>query len=40
MLYQIRTAIQRSQDTLLGDMIGAAALVTILLGGLYLPHLP
>lgn len=39
MLDQIRTAALRSQETLLGDAIGAAALVTMLLAGLCLPGL-
>lgn len=39
MLHQIKIAASRSQETLLGDAIGAAALVTILLAGLCLPGL-
>lgn len=39
MLSQIKTAATRSSDTLLGDFIGAAALMVTLVGGLYLPGL-
>ena len=36
-LRQIKTIAVRSQDTLLQDAIGAAALMVILVVGLYLP---
>ena len=39
MLRQIRTAAERSSDTLLGDFLGAAALMVTLVAGLYLPGL-
>lgn len=39
MLSQIKTAAKRSSDTLLGDFVGAAALMVTLVGGLYLPGL-
>ncbi|MDT8328301.1 MAG: hypothetical protein RQ750_13100 [Roseovarius sp.] len=39
MLHQIKTAAARSQDTLLADALGAAALMTTLVGALYLPGL-
>jgi hypothetical protein len=39
MLEQITTAVHRSRDTLAADMIGAAALMVALLGGLFLPGL-
>ena len=39
MLRQIKTAAARSNDTLLGDAVGGAALVIMLVGGLYLPGL-
>lgn len=39
MLTQIKTVIARSQDTLLQDIIGASALVVMLLVGLHLPGL-
>lgn len=39
MLDQIKTAATRSRETLLGDLIGGAALMVALLGGLYLPGL-
>ena len=39
MLTQIKSTLSRSQDTLLQDAIGAAALVVMLLVGLYLPAL-
>ena len=39
MLHQIKTAAKQSRDTLLGDFIGAAALMVTLVGGLYLPGL-
>ncbi len=39
MFAQIKTAVTRSQETLLGDAIGAAALMVTLIAGLYLPGL-
>ena len=39
MIRQIRTAATRSSDTLLGDALGAAALMVMLMGALYLPGL-
>lgn len=39
MLRQIKTAACQSKDTLLGDAIGAAALMITLVAGLYLPGL-
>lgn len=39
MINQIKTAALRSGNTLLGDAIGAAALVVMLVGALYLPGL-
>ncbi|MEQ8896705.1 MAG: hypothetical protein RID23_06405 [Roseovarius sp.] len=39
MLSQFKTAAYRSRDTLIGDLIGGAALMVTLLGGLYLPGL-
>ncbi len=39
MIHQIKTAAARSHDTLLGDAVGAAALMVILMGCLYLPGL-
>lgn len=39
MFYQIKTAAARSRATLLGDLLGAVALVVMLLGWLYLPGL-
>lgn len=39
MLDQIKAAAARSQETLLSDAIGAAALVVLLMGCLYLPGL-
>ena len=39
MLHQIKTAAARSQDTLLADALGAAALMVTLVGALYLPGL-
>ena len=39
MLRQIRTTASTSRDTLLGDAIGAAALMMMLMGALYLPGL-
>lgn len=37
MLHQIKTAASRSRATIVGDAIGAAALVVTLVGALYLP---
>ncbi len=39
MIHQIKTVAARSQDTLLSDAIGAAALMVMLMGCLYLPGL-
>lgn len=39
MAKDIQSAIRRSADTLLADMLGAASLVVILLGSLALPSL-
>lgn len=39
MIHQLRTAAIRSSNTLLGDAIGAAALMVMLVGALYLPGL-
>ncbi len=39
MIHQIKSAAARSSDTLLGDAIGAAALMVMLVGALYLPGL-
>ncbi len=39
MLHQIKTVATRSQDTLLADALGAAALMITLVGALYLPGL-
>ncbi|UXX85229.1 hypothetical protein [Roseovarius pelagicus] len=39
MFQQIKTAAARSNDTLVGDAIGCAALMIILVVGLYLPGL-
>ncbi|MEM6589023.1 MAG: hypothetical protein AAF641_11295 [Pseudomonadota bacterium] len=33
----IKTITARTQDTLIGDLIGGAALMVTLVGGLYLP---
>lgn len=38
-MHQIKTAAIRSSETILGDAIGAAALVVMLVGALYLPGL-
>ena len=35
----IKTITARTQDTLFGDLIGGAALMVTLMGGLYLPGL-
>ncbi|WP_297771624.1 hypothetical protein [uncultured Roseovarius sp.] len=37
MLHQIKTAAVRAQDTIVGDAIGAAALMVALIAALYLP---
>ncbi|MDR9393508.1 MAG: hypothetical protein RI571_04180 [Roseovarius sp.] len=37
MIRQIKEVVIRSRATLLGDMIGAAALMVALMGALYLP---
>lgn len=37
MIRQIKAAARRSQDTLLADALGATALMTALVVGLYLP---
>ena len=37
MTRQIRSAVRRSQDTLIGDMLGALSLVVMLFVGLNLP---
>lgn len=39
MFHQIKNTAIRSRHTLLGDMIGAAALMVSLVGALYLPSL-
>lgn len=39
MLHQIKITAARSHETLLGDAMGAAALMVMLVGGLYLPGL-
>jgi len=39
MIQQIKSATNRSCDTLLGDAIGMAALMVMLVGGLFLPGL-
>jgi len=39
MLRQIKTALTRSQDTLLQDAVGAASLVVILVVALHVPGL-
>lgn len=39
MIQQIKTAAARSHATLLGDAVGAAALMVMLMGCLYLPGL-
>lgn len=36
---ELKSAIERSSATLLGDFIGAAALIVMLVVGLYLPSL-
>jgi len=37
MIQQIISAASRSRETLLGDAIGGAALMILLVGGLFLP---
>lgn len=37
MLHQIKTAVARAGDTIVVDAIGAAALMIMLVGALYLP---
>jgi hypothetical protein len=37
MLHQIRTAALRARNTIVSDAIGAAALMIMLVGALYLP---
>jgi hypothetical protein len=37
MIQQIKSAASRSRETLLGDAIGGAALMIVLVGGLFLP---
>lgn len=39
MLIELKSVIERSSATLLGDFIGAAALVLMLIVGLHLPGL-
>lgn len=39
MIRQMKAAATRSSETLLGDALGAAALMVMLLGALYLPGL-
>ncbi len=39
MIRQIKSAANRSRDTLLGDAIGGAALMILLVVGLFLPGL-
>lgn len=39
MIQQIRTSAARAGDTILGDAVGACALVVMLVGALYLPSL-
>ncbi len=39
MIQQIKSAATRSRDTLLGDAIGMAALMVMLVAGLFLPGL-
>ncbi|WP_299842641.1 hypothetical protein [uncultured Roseovarius sp.] len=39
MIRQLKTAAIRSSNTLLGDAMGAAALMVMLVGALYLPGL-
>ena len=37
MFHEIKNVISRSQDTLLGDAVGVAALIIMLVVGLHLP---
>ncbi|ARE85415.1 conserved hypothetical protein [Roseovarius sp. EC-HK134] len=37
MLHQIKTTATRAQDTIVGDAVGALALMVTLVGALYLP---
>lgn len=39
MFHQIRTTAIRAQETILGDALGALALLVTLVGALYLPGL-
>jgi hypothetical protein len=39
MLHQMKTAAIRAQETILGDALGALALLVTLVGALYLPGL-
>ena len=39
MIQQIKSAATHSRETLLGDAIGMAALMVMLVGGLFLPGL-
>ncbi|SER45910.1 hypothetical protein SAMN04490244_101121 [Tranquillimonas rosea] len=39
MITDVKAVIHRSSDTLPQDFVGAAALVVLLIGGLYLPGL-
>ena len=39
MLTQIKTILERSEDTILQDAIGAVALMVMLVAGLHLPGL-
>ena len=39
MLSQIKAAASRSRDSLMSDLVGGAALMVTLVGGLYLPGL-
>ncbi|MEM6480990.1 MAG: hypothetical protein AAF922_11720 [Pseudomonadota bacterium] len=39
MLMQVKAIASRSRDTLVTDFLGVAALIVMLLGGLYLPGL-
>lgn len=39
MLHQMRTAAIRAQETIIGDALGALALLVTLVGALYLPGL-
>jgi len=39
MLIELKSIVQRTSPTLLGDFAGAAALVVMLIVGLYLPGL-